>query len=222
MTKRNWIIIASLFIGAMLSLLFFFFLYKASGGIFPFWIFFLIIPVVFLAIILLINLFLNRAKTNFYLLLQNKAFVIQKHYTWQNLIVCIDFNNKNFASNLLSIRTIVPFKDVRGCSVEITKRSEIQNIVSLVISIQQQGTAFDLFHISIFDEKINYFSDEEEINLDELVSNFPNLQKIISLRNDINDIIEINKADGVEVPVPTEDEFEQYLESASPHERFWE
>lgn len=222
MTKTGWVINITLFICSMISVFLFSLLFKAEYGFFWHWSIYLIVPVIFVVETILRYIASYRAKIKFYSMLQRNHFIIQKQYIWQNRILCIDFENKKFACNLFSIRPIIFFKDVRSCSIELSRRKSKKTILSLVISVKMQGGSFDFFHITMFDKMIFLSDDTEKIDFDKTVKDLSNLEELISLRDDIEKIVEINRQDGLEMPVPTKEEMDEYLKSTTPNRRFWE
>lgn len=161
-------------------------------------------------------------------------FNVQRRYNLNNGIstfdVCIDFDDKLFACNLL-YKDIIPFSRIAHCRTELSGFGH-RTTFSVVMSLRSNGESNDsessdeieiLDNVTLFQKVLP--AEIAEVTED-LPHRFPELRIAFDLQRDMDRIYEINVRDGfnsVIVEEPTEadwgqpDDFNEHHYSKPPH-----
>ena len=138
------------------------------------------------------------------------------HFAYENKVyICIDFDSKQFASNLI-YHYVVPFSRVASGRIEILpyNMSKEKCIVRYVISISRKDDDMSYDYIELFDTVVYKSELGENDELTEpMFGKYPVLDDILALNEDIQKIIEINVADGVAVRFASDEEWEELDEN---------
>lgn len=161
-------------------------------------------------------------------------FYVQRRYKLNNgmstIDVCIDFDDKLFACNML-YKDIIPFSRIANCRTELSRFGH-RTTFSVVMSLRSSDASFDsdssdeieaLDNVTLFQRVLHAEIDEVT---EDLPNRFPELQVAFDLQRDMDRIYEVNVRDGfnsVIVEEPTEadwvqpDDFNDYHYSKPPH-----
>ena len=122
--------------------------------------------------------------------------------------VVIDFDSKQFASNLI-YHYVVPFSRIASGRIEVlpyaTSREKCR--VQYVISVRRKDNETNYDYIELFDTVV-YKSElgENDQLTTEMFNKYPVLNDILALNEDVQKIMEINIKDGVALRDVTDDE----------------
>lgn len=219
MKKKYLIWVLLCFVASVVAITVGSFVYKANTGKHLSWAFFVFVPLGFTAAIFGIASLANHLETHqgesFETKLSRSGFSGQKTYVGHHMAVenkvciVIDFNTKQFASNLI-YKYVVPFSRVASGRIEILpyNMSKEQCIVQYVISISRKDNDMDYDYIALFDTVVDKSELGENDSLTaEMFDRYPLLSDILALNEDIQKIVEINKADGVALREATDEEW---------------
>lgn len=204
MTKNKWIIVAIIIVCAAIFLTIFGYTFESqTGQALPWWAY-IVALIIFGLIVYLVFVLSERSSKRFETLLINEKISTEKQYKWNNYLLYVDFNTNRIANNYLSTRQIIPFKDVAGYRIETyrvgedVELDEEQIFVSLVISLNKEGVDFEYQYIPVFEIKVDSadVTDITEIT-PQLAEKYSELADVMALQQDINNILEINKANGI-------------------------
>ena len=195
------------------------FVRRAEGDGLPWWVF--VLPAAIFVTISAVGLCVYmRVKSafeeNFERKLSASDFDVQRRYRLNDGVdVCIDFESKRFACNLL-YKDIVPFSRIANCRTELSKYTGRRTLLCVVMSLRCGEAKDDIEDdIEIFDS-VTLFHAVLPVEIDELTDDLPNrfpeLQIAFDLQKDMDKIYEINVQDGVNAVVveePTESDWTQ-------------
>ena len=159
---------------------------------------------VYTSIMVAYRLLSRRGRETLEIKLSRQGFNAQRSYHYStdagiNIMVYIDFDSKQFASNQI-YNYVIPFSRIASGRVEIRSNALNSNksAVAYVISIRRKGSENYYDYIEVFGTVVENddLSDGEEItNL--MIAKYPSLKDIVELDRDLQRIIEINKSDDV-------------------------
>ena len=136
---------------------------------------------------------------------------ISRHYALSKTVyICIDFDSKQFASNLI-YRYVVPFSRIASGNIEVMSynASSDKCIVHYVIAVSRKNDDMSYDYIELFDTVVDKseLGDNDQLT-EQMFGKYPLLDQILALNEDIQKIVEINKADGVAKRLATDEEWE--------------
>ena len=197
------------------------FVCKANSGEHLNWLFFVLIPLGVTALVLgvaaLCNSLENRRGESFEIKLSQLGFNAQKSYVGHHVAVentvfiAIDFDSKQFASNLI-YNQVVPFGRIASGRTEILPyaMSDEKCVVQYVISVARKDDDMSYDYIELFDTVVFKSELGENDSLtEEMLNKYPLLNEILALDEDIQKIIKINLADGVALRPASDDEWQE-------------
>ncbi|MCD8373330.1 MAG: hypothetical protein LUD27_08540 [Clostridia bacterium] len=198
MTKKNWIISTVIFLCVIASITVFSFVYHSQSGAWFHWSVYLIAVSLFVIYVIGCFIFARKSDDKFYRRLRLSDFDIQREYRWKNSIFCIDFASKRIACNLL-LKPVISFNELVGFNVEISDRTQLQILpqnkrsISLSVSVMG-GDDNSLFHFNMFEviADADDLENEDRVNFDNLMPEYPLLNNLVELQQDLTKVIEYN------------------------------
>ena len=204
MTKNKWIIVAIIVVCAAIFLTIFGFTFESqTGQPLPWWAY-IIALIIFGLIVYLVFVLSERSSKRFETMLINEGIPVEKPYKWNNHLLYVDFNSQRLANNYLSTRQIIDFKDVAGYRLETYRVGEEEELdenhvfVSIVITLNKADVEFEYQYLPVFETKVES-ADVTDVNeiTPKLTEKYPELTDVLALQNDLKQILEINKANGI-------------------------
>ncbi|MCD8040466.1 MAG: hypothetical protein LUF82_03005 [Clostridia bacterium] len=199
MTKKNMIITTVIFLCVIASITVFSFIYHSlSGAWFPWWVY-VIAVALFVVYIISCFIFTRKSSDKFYRQLHRLNFAIQREYKWGNCIFCIDFASRRIACNYL-INPVISFNELAGFSTEVSDRTQSKILpqnkrnISLSVSVVV-GDDNNLFHFKMYEVIVDAddLQDEEQVNFNELMPQYPLMNDLFELQQDLTKIIVMRK-----------------------------
>lgn len=178
------------------------FVLRSDGEGLPWWAFVLLAALYITFTVVGVCLYFRlkaASEDNFEHKLYAANFDIQRRYRLSNYTatfdVCIDFDSKRFACNLL-YKDIIPFSRIANCRMELSSYIGHRTMLSVVMSLRGEGETGE---IEIFDN-VTLFqtvlpAEIDEVS-DDLPNRFPELQVAFDLQHDMDRIYDINVKDG--------------------------
>lgn len=203
MFKREWTVFG-LLSACTVAVTFFAIFYRQPDGAKVEWLFYVAVVAIVATICFLVFLLYLNAKQKFDRLLVKEQFNADKRYLWGRYKLLIDFESQRLANNYLSTRAIIPFCEVAGYRLETYRKNddveldEDQVFTSLVITLKKDGFEFEYQYLPVFEIKVES-ADVQDINeiTPKLVEKNPELADVLALQQDLNNILEINLANGI-------------------------
>ena len=168
----------------------------------------------------------NRLSESFEIKLSRMGFNTQKSYVGHRfdventVYICIDFDSKQFASNLI-YNNVVPFSRIASGRIEVFPYniSKEKCIVRYVISVSRKNNDMSYDYIELFDTVV-YKSEmgENDQLTEQMLSKYQVLNEMLALNEDIQKIVEINISDGVALREATPEEWEEQEVAAEQYE----
>ncbi len=160
-----------------------------------FWIGIIISTLVYLILIILTDKIVRGSKNKFFQLLQKNNFVIDTKYQHESTIICIDFTNKKFACNELSLEPIKNFEFIKLCSLHLTENGifNLKNI-NFIIGVEIEGENCPLFNIFYVKQIKKKFKDIDDFLANSERKKRIEVENILELKKHIDRIIKTNES----------------------------
>ena len=164
---------------------------------------FILIWLIFLIAVLLFRLLPKRTRETLEIKLSRQGFNSQKSFHYSNdmganVTLYVDFDSKQIASNVI-YNNVLPFSRIASGHVEIRHYGINSNksSVNYVIAIRRKGVDNCFDYIEMYNTLVDNadLTDKEEVS-EQMIVKYPALKEIVELDAVIQQIADINKADG--------------------------
>lgn len=205
MTKRKWLSLGLIVVGAAVVLAIFAIVFQNRTGVALPWWAYLIALLIYVLVVYLIYLLAKNFSQRFENMLAKEGSNIDKQYKWNGQLLFIDFEGKRLANTYITIKPLVKFSEIAGYRYEIFQVGSQEELpddkrfVSLILTVKKEGCEYEYLYIPMFEVALNSADVDENISeiTPELVEKYPDLKEMAELQEDVKRILEINKADGV-------------------------
>lgn len=205
MTKKRWLTVVILVVGAAIVLAIFSIVFQSRTGVALPWWAYPVALIIYALIVYLVILLVRRSSQKFDAMLAKAYFNTDKQYQWNQNKLLIDFQSKRIANTYISTKPLIGFSDIVGYRFETYQSGVNEDLpddkrfVSLVLTVKKEGFEYEYLYIPMYEIAV----DTEDIGdgikeiSPELLEKYPEFADMKALCDDICKILEINAANGV-------------------------
>ena len=205
MTKKKWISLGIIAVGAAIVLTVFSLLFEKNTGVALPWWAYIVGRVIYALIVYLIYLITKITSQRYETMLSRADFHADRHYKWNKQIVSLDFESKRLANTYLTTKPFVNFSEITGYRFETYQSGvnvdlpEDKRFVSLVLSVRKEGVEQEFLYIPVFEVEVDaeVIGDGITEITSALLEKYPELKDMAELQADVNKILEINASDEI-------------------------
>ena len=205
MTKKKWLTVVILVVGAAIVLAIFSIVFQSRTGVALPWWAYPVALIIYALIVYLVILLVRRSSQKFDAMLAKAHFNTDKQYQWNQNKLLIDFQSKRIANTYISTKPLIGFSDIVGYRFETYQSGVNEDLpddkrfVSLVLTVKKEGFEYEYLYIPMYEIAV----DTEDIGdgikeiSPELLEKYPEFTDIKELCDDVCKILEINAANGI-------------------------